>query len=271
MNIESTVVENTPEQAGYLELSGEHLYTVLHKPKSPIAKILLVGPFATERHYSYIPWVRWARFLADQGIEVLRYDYRGVGESTGEFGDMTFEKWCEDVAFLAAWLKARSPALPLVLHGLELGALLASKIFAAGMGDALLMWGAPKNAHELLRGVLLRRVVADQAFRGKTEQKPFSDYVQRLDVEPIEVEGYGLSGTLWQESLKFETPLIEDGGSNPAWACGRPIRVTPLDKRAAPLVKGSTMGYLTVNPDLTGVFTDNFEWITNAVAAEVQR
>src|SRR5579859_6211131 len=124
------------EQAAYVEFSGAHLYTVLHEVRDPVARLLLVGPFASERHFSYVPWVRWARFLAARRIEALRYDYRGVGESTGIFEDLSFDDWSKDVEFLAGWLKNRSSDVPLILHGLELGALLASKTFMTGVGNA---------------------------------------------------------------------------------------------------------------------------------------
>jgi len=102
--------ENNPlENAGYLEFRGAHVYSVLHGVPEPIARVLLVGPFASERYASCIPWVRWARFLAARRIEALRFDYRGVGESTGNFEDMSFSSWSEDVRFLAEWLKAQSP------------------------------------------------------------------------------------------------------------------------------------------------------------------
>src|SRR5579859_1196980 len=115
-----------PERAGYFEVPGAHLYTVLHQVEQPVARLLLVGPFASERHSSYIPWVLWARYLAGKGIEVLRYDYRGIGESEGVFEETSFDEWMQDVRHLADWLKDRSPSLPLVLHGLGIGAILAS-------------------------------------------------------------------------------------------------------------------------------------------------
>jgi hypothetical protein len=264
MNTHVEHVENPLEQAGYLELSGTHLYTVLHGATDPIARVLLVGPFASERHYSYIPWVRWARFLAARRIEALRYDYRGIGESTGVFGEMTLGDWCEDVTFLARWLEDRSPDLPLVLHGLEMGAILARKAFAAGTGDALLTWAAPANANEVLRAALLRRITVDRTFKSTVGYRLFSDYVERLDTVPIEADGYQLSAKLWRESFTFETPLDQNDESAAAASSGRPVRALPLDKSAAPLVKGSTMGYLSVNPDLSELFADNFEWITYA-------
>lgn len=259
------LMENPLEQAGYVEFSGAHLYTVLHGVADPVARVLLVGPFASERHSSYVPWVRWARFLAARGIEALRYDYRGMGESTGVFEEMSFDNWTEDVEFLAGWLKSRPPDVPLILHGLEVGALLASKAFAAGAGSALLLWAAPASANEVLRAALLRRIAADNMFKYGGERKPVADYLLQLETEPLEVDGYQWSSRLWRESFKFEAPLGEDGEAANAWAGGRPVRVVKLDKSAAPLVKGST--YISINPDLSGLFADNFEWIEKVVTA----
>jgi hypothetical protein len=268
VHMASECIENPLEQAGYLELSGAHLYTVLHGATDPIARVLLVGPFGAERHYSYVPWVRWARFLAARRIEALRYDYRGIGESDGAFGEMTLADWCDDVTFLASWLRSRSPDLPLVLHGLEMGAILARKEFAAGAGDALLTWAAPANANEVLRAALLRRITVDRTFKGTVGHRSFSDYVEQLGTVPIEADGYQLSAKLWRESLTFETPISSNGESPAVGYGGRPVRALPLDKTAAPLVKGSTMGYLSVNPDLSELFADNFEWITKATGVQ---
>lgn len=260
---------NPQEQAGYFEVSGAHLYTVMHGVADPVARVLLVGPFASERHRSYIPWVRWARFLAARGIECLRYDYRGVGESTGAFEDMSFEHWIEDVEVLAGWLKNRLPDVPLALHGLELGALLAAKAFETGVGDALVMWAPPVSANQALRATLLRRISMDHAFKYGDERKPASDYLQQLEGgRCLEVDGYMWSGRLWRDSFKYELPAGMEDECNVPVARRRPVRIVKLDKHAAPLIKGSSVGYEAINRDFNGLFADNVEWIAQALAID---
>jgi hypothetical protein len=252
------------EQAGYFEVPGAHLYTVLHTAADPLARVLLVGPFAWERHSSYVPWVRWARYLAEKGVECLRYDYRGIGESTGKFDHLSFQDWAEDVQLLAGWLDSLAPEAPLALHGLEMGALLASQAFRAGIGDALLMWAPPDNANQALRPALTRRVAVDNMFRYGDQRKGVEDYIRRLETEPMEIEGYQWSGRLWQESFDLELPADMRDGRKMATDCARPFRTVQLDKSVEPLIKGSR--YVAMNPDLTELFADNFEWIAGALA-----
>src|ERR1700684_2074915 len=103
------------ERAGYFPVPGAHLYTVLHEVEAPLARVLLIGPFTSERHTSYGLWLQWARYLAA----------RGIGEITGVFAEMSFRSWVDDVERLSAWLRKREQNAPLILHGLGMGGLLA--------------------------------------------------------------------------------------------------------------------------------------------------
>jgi pimeloyl-ACP methyl ester carboxylesterase len=253
------------EHARYYPVSGAYLYTVLHEVSNPLARVLLVGPFASERHFSYHPWVRWARYLAARRIEVLRYDYRGVGESTGVFYRMGFDQWSEDVQYLASSFAARSPGVPLVLHGLEIGAILAGRCFAQGRGDALLLWSPPPDANQALRASLRRWAGLEQLFESTENRRTTMDYIRQLERgESIEVAGYEWSSTLWHGSYEFVLPAsLADEGS--AWeAYKRPVKIVKLGKEAAPLVK-PYVGYDEVK-DLSWLYLSNFEWVTGALA-----
>lgn len=265
------IEEQLPEIPGYIEVSGAHIYSVLHEVQRPIARVLLVGPFASERHRSYLPWVRWARFLAAGNVEVLRYDYRGIGESTGVFDKMTFGDWGEDVRVLSDWLKGRAPTVPLLLHGLELGALLAGRAFHFGIGDGLLLWSAPANANEALRSTLVRWVSLEQIFKRPEERKTFSDYIRAIEQgSPQEVEGYCWSGSLWRDSLDFSLPAGLASEASATLAYQKPVRIVALGRDAVPLAKGGTPAHDEFK-DFRALFAPNLEWIVSRISALNER
>jgi alpha/beta superfamily hydrolase len=253
------------EQAGYFTVPGAHLYTVMHQVMDPVARVLLVGPFASERHFSYHPWVRWARYLAERGIEVLRYDYRGIGESTGVFEEMSFENWSEDVQLLANWIASRSPNIPLLLHGLEIGAILAAKCFDEGTGDALLLWSPPASANQALRSSLQHWAWLEQLYESRENRMSASQYIQQLEQgSMIEVQGYQWSKRLWQDSFHFGLPAALNDESSSYETYRKPVKIVQLGKDAAPLVKP----HLTYDEvkDLSWLYEQNFEWVAGALA-----
>jgi hypothetical protein len=258
------------ERAGYFELTGAHLYTVLHEVEDPVARLLLVGPFASERHNTYVPLVRWARYLAARNIEVLRYDYRGIGESTGVLDETTFEDWSQDLRLLSAWLAERSPAAPLVLHGLAIGAILAGRAFDSGIGDVLLLWSPPANANQALRSTLMRWVGLEQIFKFGNDRRSAADYIRELEQgSPLEVDGYQWSTGLWHDSFGFTLPQALANQESAALAYQRPVKITRLDKAAAPLARGGSVGYDDLK-DFTWLFAPHCDWIVEAASSLIR-
>ena len=63
---------------------------------------------------------RMARGLRRAGIAALRFNFRGVGRSEGEHGDLTGE--IEDARAALGWLRRRYPELAFALAGFSFGA-----------------------------------------------------------------------------------------------------------------------------------------------------
>jgi hypothetical protein len=268
------------ETARFLDVGGERVYTIVFGCERPVAKVLLCGPFPADRLYSLAAWVKWARFLARNNVLAIRFDYRGTGESTGSFTETSFHHWLEDVQEMAAWAAAQYGQAPLVLHGKEMGALLAQKVFASGSGDGLLMWSPPPSARELLRQGLTMRLSMDLMLLKPGERKSAETYLSDLSAgRPVEVDGYIWSAGLWQSSadLALEQKFARPGEGNDQ---ERPWNHLLLGYELVPLVKSPRLLRVMnprsalvpdsqLNPDFSSFFQMNLNWLLDRVVKVV--
>jgi alpha/beta superfamily hydrolase len=67
-----------------------------------------------------------AKTYLDAGINVIRFNYRGVGESTGQYGNMIGE--VEDARAIFDWVKGKYPLGRLFLAGFSFGCFIAAKL-----------------------------------------------------------------------------------------------------------------------------------------------
>jgi len=100
------------------ECAGDPLVGVLHKPDAPydigLVSIIAGGP--QYRAGVGRGMVVMARALAGEGVPVLRFDYRGMGDSGGEFAG--FEGIADDIEAAVKALKSEIPQVrKIVLWG----------------------------------------------------------------------------------------------------------------------------------------------------------
>lgn len=152
-------------EAFFLEPSGlqaQRRYCLLRQPggRPPSALVVYVHPLAEEMNKSRRMATLQAQALAEAGFAVLQLDLSGCGDSSGDFGDASWQGWVADVVDGAHWLQTRWPGLPLWVWGLRAGALVAHE--AAELIDApihRLYWQPAHDGSLVLQHFLRLRVV----------------------------------------------------------------------------------------------------------------
>lgn len=166
-------------------------------------QVLYVHPFAEEMNKSRRMAALQARALALGGFDVLQIDLLGCGDSSGDFGDATWESWVDDVVRGCRWLRERYSApdaaqerAPLWLWGLRLGCLLAAEA-ALQLEEPcnFLFWQPPSSGKPLLNQFMRLRMAGDM-LGGQATEGMAGMRRQLTDGIAIDVAGYLLSPEL---------------------------------------------------------------------------
>lgn len=188
---------------------GEHrLYGVLHRPagRPPGCGIVVCPALAEERLWSYRVYVGLARELARRGFAVLRFDYRGEGESDLDFEQAGLASRAADAARAARLLREEMPGLRrCVLLGHRLGC--AAAALAAGeLGpdcDGLLAWDPIEKGRDYTMQLLRAALASELATTGRASTR--AALIQALERgETVTVEGYGISPAFYRELAALE-------------------------------------------------------------------
>jgi exosortase A-associated hydrolase 2 len=165
--------------------------------------VVYVHPFAEEMNKARRMAALQARALAQAGYAVLQIDLLGCGDSSGDFGDATWQGWIDDVVQACRWLRAQYPAnsaggvpAPLWLWGLRAGCLLT--VAAAKQLDEschFLFW-QPVAAGKPLLQQFLRIKVAGDMLGGQAKGQMEAMRQRLADGDAVEIAGYMLSSGL---------------------------------------------------------------------------
>ena len=189
-----------PPEAFFLPMAqGERgqRFCLLHQPVDTALRgaVVYVHPFAEELNKSRRMAALQSRALAEAGFAVLQIDLLGCGDSSGDFGDATWDDWVTDVVEACLWLQQQHP-VPVWLWGLRAGCLVA--VDAArklSQPCNFLLWQPPGAGKPLLQQFLRLKVVGDM-LDGQSKSAMGTLRHQLASGSSVEIAGYGLSPAL---------------------------------------------------------------------------
>jgi pimeloyl-ACP methyl ester carboxylesterase len=131
-------------QPFYFGSSKTQLFGIYHTPEAEAARstaIVLCCPLGHEYLRAHRAFRNLAVALAGRGYHVLRFDYFGVGDSSGEAAEVSLHQCLEDLGAAIEELKDTAGVTRVSLIGLRMGATLAAMAAARRRDiDRLVLW-----------------------------------------------------------------------------------------------------------------------------------
>lgn len=129
------------------QVGGEQLFGLLHLPTSDPPShgwppLLMLHGFMGHAAGDHRLHTVFARHMAARGVAVLRFDFRGYGNSQGDFAAVTPTRQLADIRAAAAYLRAHAATDPerLMVLGHSLGGLLAAQSSPDIQPHRLALW-----------------------------------------------------------------------------------------------------------------------------------
>jgi pimeloyl-ACP methyl ester carboxylesterase len=130
-------------EAFFFGASDRQVFANYHPPSGGAGEVLTVicPPLFSDYMRTQLALRELAVSLADSGQHVLRFDYRGTGDSSGEIGEVAVRDWLEDIALAVREGREISGSSVVRLLGVRAGALLACRsVGAGGEVQRLVLW-----------------------------------------------------------------------------------------------------------------------------------
>lgn len=191
------------ERCVQFENEGMKLFGMMHIPdgKKPKPCVVFLHGYTWNRIGEHCIFVKAARELARKGTAAFRFDFRGSGESEGDFKDISVESEISDALKAVEFVKSMADIdeTRLALLGHSLGGCVAACIAAASGAVSLALWAPTAFADFLVeRG-------------GETVKDPYI-WLPENYREAVEKRGYvdmgGFKrGKAFFESIRYYDPL----------------------------------------------------------------
>jgi exosortase A-associated hydrolase 2 len=187
-----------PDQTG--RLFGVHHDGPAGREGAPRLPFVFCHPFGEEKLWTHRVFVTFARALAQRGHPVLRFDYRGNGDSSGDFPASSIATALDDLATAIETIKSRTGATSVGLVGLRLGASLAATA-AETHGDVscLVLWAPIVDGARYAQDLLRINITTQMAVYREVRQDRAALVEAMKQGQTANVDGYEVGFAMYDE------------------------------------------------------------------------
>ena len=218
--------DNLIEEPFFFEHEGSQLLAVLHRPPKSASLgdargVVFCDAFENEAAVSQKVCAEFARVLARRGYHVLRFNYRGCGDSEGRFDDTTPSIWMADIRAAVGQLRGRTGGGAVGLFGLRLGATWAAMVAAAEPSiESLVLWEPITDTNAYLRNFIRMQVMATNLLAGKIAETR-EQLIGRLEKrESADILGYSISPECFDQFAHADVLSQLEGWRGPTLIAG---------------------------------------------------
>lgn len=172
-------------------------YYAAEHPAQPA--LVLVPPIGRERLRCYRELALLGRGLAARGHAVLRFDYRGEGESAGRFQEHDLTTRVEDTVSAVHELQRRSGCEQICLLGLRLGALVALMAAEQLRLERLILCDPICSPRRYARSLLRANLILQNQYFGGTTDNEAALRARLKQGEAISIHGFPMAHRLLDE------------------------------------------------------------------------
>lgn len=185
---------------------------MLYRPGGEAAGcVVLCNPVFEEHKSTLRPFVDMARELCRNGVAALRFDYRGCGDSPGEFEDFSLSDWSQDIGAATGAVRHAMPGTPVGLLGVRVGASLALKAAVGTPGYAFaVLWEPIVSGRTYVEQELRKKLVKEMMTFGERRSTRESLLAELGGGGTIDFDGYPFSSRLYSELADLDL-LAGDG------------------------------------------------------------
>jgi len=192
------------------------LHATLYRPGGETAAcVVLCNPVFEEHKAAMRLLVDMARELSRNGVAAVRFDYRGCGDSPGEFEAFSLSDWIADIGAAAQAARDAVPGVPVGLLGVRIGASLSLRV-ALGDTDCgfSILWEPVISGRAYVEQELRKKLMKEMMTFGERRSTREGLLAELEAGRIIDFDGYPFAPRLYRELAALDM-LEQEGPAAP--------------------------------------------------------